>query len=200
MDSGWRAKVSGRKQAWISFGGAGLAAVLVVILAWMSRDRLQPAEPGAKAPDFSALDLKGTPTSLEAFRGTVVLLNIWATWCAPCKEEMPSIQRLFEKVPDADFRVLAVSIDRVGSDHDPKDPLGGKLRAFADSLGLTFTILHDPTGEISDTYRTTGVPESFILDREGVIRKKVTGPMAWDAPQNVQFINGLLERKSNPHR
>ena len=190
--------MSSTRSAWISFGGFGLGAVLVVFLAWASRDRFPPVEPGAAAPDFHVLDLEGTPTSLEAFRGNVVLLNIWATWCAPCKEEMPSIQRLFEEVPDADFRVLAVSIDRTGPEHDPEDPLGGKLRAFADSLGLTFTILHDPTGEIADTYRTTGVPESFVLDREGIIRKKVTGPMAWDAPQNVQFVTRLLERTGDP--
>ena len=109
---------------------------------------------------------------------------------------MPSIQRLYQEIGHGDFEVLAVSIDRAPPDDDRTNPLGGKLRAFTDSLDLTFPILHDPSGEIATTYRTTGVPESFVLDREGTIMKKVTGPMEWDAEQNVEFIRRLLAKRT----
>jgi cytochrome c biogenesis protein CcmG/thiol:disulfide interchange protein DsbE len=186
------------KKTWVLFTGAGLVAGLVVLMAWVNKDRLNPVVVGGPAPDFSVYDLQGAPNSLDDYHGKVLLLNIWATWCTPCKEEMPSMQRLHEQIQDEDFQVLAVSIDRPPGDHDPTNPLEGKLRAFADSLGLTFTILHDPSGEISVTYRTTGVPESFVVDREGIILKKISGPMAWDAPQNVQLIQRLLNEESPP--
>ncbi|MCJ7629155.1 MAG: redoxin domain-containing protein [Longimicrobiales bacterium] len=187
-----------QRKTWVFFAGILLAAGLVVLMAWVNRDSLNPVVAGGPAPDFATYDLQGTSRSLEDYRGKVVLLNIWATWCTPCKEEMPSMQRLYEEIRDEEFQVLAVSIDRAPSDYDPKNPLDGKLRAFADSLGLTFTILHDPSGEITTTYQTTGVPESFVLDRDGIIFKKITGPMAWDAPQNVQFIERLLEGGADP--
>lgn len=182
-----------RNRTWIPFVAVALGAGVVTLLAWVSRDSVRPVEVGGAAPDFLAFEMSGETVSMEDYRGKVVLLNLWATWCTPCKEEMPSIQRLYDEVDDDDFLVLAVSIDRAPADDDRTNPLGGKLTAFADSLGLTFPILHDPTAEISTTYRTTGVPESFVLDRTGMIMKKITGPMAWDAPQNVEFIRRLLE-------
>jgi peroxiredoxin len=180
------------RRAWFSFPVAGLVCGLVLLLAWVSREKISVVEVGGPAPSFTAFDLQGNPRALEDYRGRVVLLNIWATWCAPCKEEMPSIQRLHDEVDDGDFLVLAVSIDRAPAGDDPADPLGGRLRAFSDSLGLTFTLLHDPGAEISTLYRTVGVPESFVLDREGVIVKKVTGPLEWDAPSNVELIRRVL--------
>ncbi len=180
------------KRWWVLYAAVAGMASLVIFFAWATRDRLNPVVVGGAAPDFAAFDLQGTPRALEDYRGKVLLLNIWATWCAPCREEMPSIQRLLEEIQDEDFQVLAVSIDRAPADDDRGNPLGGKLRAFADSLGFTFTILHDPSGDISTVYQTTGVPESFVLDREGTILRKITGPMAWDAPQNVRLIERLL--------
>jgi peroxiredoxin len=181
------------KRAWLPYAIAALAAMAVVSWAWANRGRLNPVEPGSPAPEFSVFDLQGIPHALREYRGKVVLLNIWATWCVPCKEEMPSMQRLYEAIRDDDFEVLAVSVDQPSGDHEPTNPLGGRLLAFTDSLGLTFPILHDPSGEISDAYQTTGVPESFVLSRDGIIFRKITGPTAWDAAQNVEFIRRLLE-------
>jgi peroxiredoxin len=177
---------------WVPFLAAGIGIGLVVILAWFSRGQIQPVEVGLPAPDISAFDLQGVPKSLADYRGQVLLLNIWATWCTPCKAEMPSMQRLYDQVQDDDFRVLAVSIDRPRSDHDPANPLGGELKAFADSLGLTFTILHDPEGEITTTYQAAGVPASFIVDRDGILVEKIPGPREWDSPRNVQRIRAVL--------
>jgi peroxiredoxin len=186
------------RRSWISIGFFLTLTGLVVLMAWLNQDQLYSVEVGGPAPEFSAFDLQGTPVSLGDYRGSVLLLNIWATWCTPCKAEMPSIQRLYQDIDDDDFQVLAVSIDRAPSDDDRSNPLGGKLRAFADSLGLTFPILHDPSGEIATNFRTTGVPESFVLDRHGVILRKITGPTEWDAPQNVEFIQRLLEGATDP--
>ncbi len=186
------------KRIAVGVGVVGLGLALVLGLA--DRDALRPVVAGGPAPAFSAFDLEGASRSLADYRGKVLLLNLWATWCTPCKEEMPSIQRLVQEVADEDFLVLAVSIDRAPADDDRGNPLGGRLRRFADSLGLSFTILHDPSGDISTIYRTTGVPESFVVNRQGTIMKKVTGPLAWDAPQNVELVRSLLEEGSvAPH-
>lgn len=171
---------------------AGIAVVAVVAVAWANRGRLTPVGPGTAAPAFEAHDLQRNPASLEDFRGDVVLLNVWATWCPPCREEMPSMQRLYESYEGRDFEVVAVSIDaREGKTDDFGRP-GGDIQAFADSLGLTFPILHDPSGEIQDIYKMTGVPESFVIGRDGMIYKRVTGATEWDAPDHRELIDRLL--------
>jgi peroxiredoxin len=171
---------------------AGLVAGLVIFLAWLNRDRLSPVGPGHPAPDFSVVDLAGTPRSLDDFRGKVLLVNIWATWCAPCREEMPSMERLYQEVGDGGFEILAISVDAASGETDVFGRRGGDLRAYAESAGLSFPILHDPSGRIQRTFQTTGVPESFVIDREGVIVKKMAGATAWDAEENVQLIRRLL--------
>ena len=103
------------------------------------------------------------------------------------------MQRLREAIPDEDFAILAVSVDAPAGEMDLFGREGGDLQAFAENMGLTFLILHDPTGKIQEVYQTTGVPESFVVDRNGVIFKKVAGPTEWDAPANVQLIQRLLD-------
>ena len=180
------------RKSWVLFAGGAIGVGLVVLLAWFTRGTLQPVEVGSPAPQIAAFDLQGTPRTLDDYRGKVLLLNIWATWCTPCKAEMPSMQRLYEEVGGGDFEVLAVSIDRAPPNDDPTNPLDGKLQAFADSLGLSFTILHDPESKITTGFQTTGVPESFVLDREGIIAEKVLGPREWDAPRSVEIIRSVL--------
>ena len=181
-----------KKPSRMPYAVAALAAALVVLFAWVNQDRLNPVEPGRSAPEFSAFDLDGTPKGMGDYSGKVLLVNIWATWCPPCREEMPSMQRLYEEVGDEGFEILAISIDAPLGETDLLGRPGGDLRAYADSLGLSFTVLHDPSGEVQRTFQTTGVPESFVVDREGVIFKKVAGATAWDAPQNVELIQRLL--------
>lgn len=170
-----------------------LGAAAVIALFWLSRGGVGAVVPGRDAPDFQAYTLDGTPTGLEDYEDKVILLNIWATWCAPCAQEMPSMQRLYEMVQDDDFVILAVSIDAPQGERDAFGREGGNLEIFAREMGLTFTILHDPTGEIQETYQATGVPESFVVDRNGVIFRKVAGATEWDAPANVQLIQRLLD-------
>jgi len=186
------------RKTWVPFVGAAIGVGLVVLLAWFTRNTLNPVEVGGPAPEISTFDLQGTPKSLADYRGKVLLLNIWATWCTPCKAEMPSMQRLYEEIGSEEFQVLAVSIDRAPQDYDPANPLDGKLKAFADSLGLTFSILHDPTGQITTTYQTVGVPESFVVDREGIIVEKIPGPRDWDAPRALELIRSVLSGELRP--
>jgi cytochrome c biogenesis protein CcmG/thiol:disulfide interchange protein DsbE len=183
-----------QSRSWIPYYVAGFLACVIVLLAWVNRDRLSPVVPGTRAPDFSAVDLQGNPHSLDDYRGKVVLVNIWATWCGPCKREMPSMERLYQELHGEGFEILAVSVDALSGERDDRGRLGGDLKIFTESFALTFPILHDPSGEIQSTYRTTGVPESFVLDREGLITKKVVGSTEWDAPENVRMIRRLLAR------
>jgi peroxiredoxin len=182
-----------RKRSWTPYLAALLACGGIVAFAWLNRERLSPVVPGRPAPEFAAFDLEGNPRTLEDYRGKVLLLNIWATWCPPCQQEMPSMQRLREAVPDEDFAILAVSIDAPLGERDLFGREGGNLKIFAETMGLTFRILHDPKGKIQETYQTTGVPESFVIDRHGLIKKKVAGPTEWDAEANVELIRRLLD-------
>ena len=131
---------------------------LIVLAAWMNRGRLRPVGAGTVAPQFEVIDLGGNPARLSDYEGEVVMINIWATWCAPCRFEMPSMERLHQRFKDDGLRILAISVDAKLGEADQVGRPGGDLQAFDDSLGLTFTILHAPSGEIQNLYQTTGVP------------------------------------------
>ena len=139
------------------------------------------------APDFRALNLDtGDSVSLsEEYRGSVTLVNIWATWCVPCRAEMPSMQRLYDSLGHRGFRIAAVSIDEGA----PEEVL-----AFTRELGLTFDILQDRQGRVQQQYETTGVPESFLLDRRGILVKRVIGAHDWASPANQAAVERLLEQ------
>jgi peroxiredoxin len=170
-----------------------VAVGAVVTAAWLGRESYRPVITGADAPDFTVDALDGGLVSLSDFEGEkVVLVNVWATWCGPCVVEMPSMQRLYESLEGEDFEILAVSVDAPAGQVDVGGRPGGDLRAFADELGLTFPILHDPDGGIQQLYQTTGVPESFIVGKDGVIYKKVAGPTEWDASENEQLVRRLI--------
>lgn len=164
-----------------------LAAVAAVALRGALRDELAPLGAGTRGPPFRAVTLDTPPRtrSLDDYRGQVVLLNIWATWCAPCREEMPSMERLYRAYGPRGLRIVAVSIDDSASTE--------AIRKFVRELGLTFEILHDPAGDIQRTYQTTGVPESVVIGRDGIIRKKLIGATDWNSDGNRRVIAGLLD-------
>jgi len=161
--------------------GGGLFAATRIL-----GDELFPVTVGSKAPNFSATTIDGVPVAktVNDYRGDVVLLNIWATWCVPCRTEMPSIQALHDRFAARGLKVVAVSIDNAGS--------VDAVRRFRDEYGLTFEILHDPSGKIQRRYQTTGVPETFVIGRDGVIRKKVIAAANWDSPANQALFAQLL--------
>lgn len=179
------------------YTAAALAALLLVLVAWLSRDLITGIGPGVEAPNFTVTDLQGQPVRLSDFRGKVVLINIWATWCLPCREEMPSMERLYRdlrQTPHGDgFEILAVSIDRAAGAADAGGNVGGDVADFAEEYGLTFPILLNPSGDIQTAYQTTGVPESFIIDRNGIIQRRLAGPAEWDDTGYFEFILRLLE-------
>src|SRR5205085_5354501 len=174
------------RQQWIVVGvvvailGAGLFAGVRLFA-----DELFPIGVGSTAPAFSAKDVhSGAMRTLSDYRGQVVLLNVWATWCEPCKIEMPSMEELHKAYGSRGVRVVAVSIDDVvGED---------SIRAYARDLGLTFDILHDPTHAIERAYQTTGYPVCFVIDRMGIIRRKWISAADWNAPASRVLFEVLL--------
>ena len=157
------------RQQWTLIAGVVMTAVFGVALAIKLRPQLNPVEIGSRAPAFTAMDLRtNRRATLEDYRGKVVLVNIWATWCPPCRAEMPSMERLHKKLAGTDFRIAAVSVD--GDAFYPQEQEGPRqIMDFADTLGLTFDILHDPSGEIRKAYDIFGVPESYLVDRNGAL-------------------------------
>ncbi len=172
---------------------AALAGAVVLAAVWLPRQRVRPVVAGYPAPQFAVTDAAGEPVTLDSYDGRVVLVNVWATWCAPCREEMPSMQRLYDRFSRDDFEIAAISVDAPPRSADARGKPGGDPIAFARELGLTFPVLLDPTGEIQRTYRTSGVPESFVIGRDGIIYKKVAGPTEWDSQTNVDLVRRLVE-------
>lgn len=193
------------RQQWAVVGGViALLAIGLFAATRMMGDELFPVSVGGKAPDFTATPLlepvypsspDATFTSREAgdsaraktlasYKGDVVLLNIWATWCAPCRAEMPSIEKLHREFGPRGLRIVAVSVDDPGQQK--------AIRDFARELSLTFEILHDPTHDIQKAYQTTGVPETFVLGRDGVIRKKIIGATDWSSQGTRALVAQLL--------
>lgn len=168
-----------------------IAIVLGIVIFLQERDSFwDPSNQfrvgaGFPAPNFTFPGLDGKMVSLTDYRGKVVFLNIWATWCGPCKEEMPSMERLYKALKGEDFEILAVSIDT----------LGAKVVApFMKEYGLGFPALLDTGGTIQRLYGTTGIPETFIINREGIIEQKIIGSRDWAAPESVRFFRNLVKK------
>jgi peroxiredoxin len=143
----------------------------------------------AEAPDFTLLTLEGRPAQLREFRGKLVLLNFWATWCAPCLHEMPSMERLYQTFKQTDFVLLAVSMDRQGE---------GIARPYVDNLKLTFPVLLDNTLEVSRQYRVRGLPTTYLIDPDGLLIGVVVGARDWQKTEAKALIAGLLRQLPAP--
>jgi peroxiredoxin len=116
---------------------------------------------GQRVPAFAAADLAGDVVKLDELRGKVVLLNVWATWCYPCRREMPGLEELHRELADRGLAVVAVSVDAAGA--------SGEIREFLDELGLTMQVLHDAKSEVGRVFSTRGVPETFLIDASGTL-------------------------------
>jgi peroxiredoxin len=170
---------------WTIAVGSVMALVFGTALVVKIRPQIDLIRVGSRAPAFHATDVAtGRPVTLEQYRGRVVLLNLWATWCEPCRVEMPSLERLSRRLGSDGFRVVAVSIDEDGD---------AVVAAYARQLGLSFDILHDRSAAIRLAYQATGVPESWVINRDGVIIKKVIGAAEWDGPVNAALIRRLAD-------
>ncbi|GMT42959.1 MAG: hypothetical protein IEMM0002_1370 [bacterium] len=140
---------------------------------------------GVRAPDFKLKKLGGKVVTLADYKGKILFINIWATWCIPCVEEMPSMERLYGSLKDKDFEMLAISVDK-GGEQVVKD--------FVEKYELTFPVLLDPYSKVAESYKTTGVPETFIINKEGIVIHHQIGPLQWDRPDVARTIQMLVNR------
>jgi peroxiredoxin len=165
---------------------ASAAVVLAIAFAivWLQSSKYEPLVVGKPAPDFTLSDLNDKTYRLSDFRGKVVFLNFWATWCAPCRDEMPSMEVLYRNFEKDGLVVLAVSIDRVTTTKD--------IPPFVKSMNLTFPVLLDSWGKTDKPYKRMGVPETFIIDQQGIIREIVIGPKDWTRIDNLKTLTTLL--------
>jgi peroxiredoxin len=155
----------------------------VVLLLTVGRSPSRPLEAGVSAPAFRLPSLGGDEVSLDGLRGRAVLLNFWATWCKPCEDEMPAMERLHRRLGADGLALVAVSVDT-----SPQD-----VEAFRERLGLSFPILLDPQRRVADAYQAFRFPETWLIDREGVLVARFIGPKDWDEPAYVDRIRSLLE-------
>ena len=138
--------------------------------------------PVASAPDFNLLDINGSPVGLSGYRGRFVLLNFWATWCAPCREEMPSMEQLSRNVGGPGFAVLAVN----------QRENAAVIAKFMKTHGLNFTTPLDTTARVAGYYRVYGIPVSYLIDGNGQILGMKSGSMDWAAPAVVNLLRKLI--------
>jgi len=138
-----------------------------------------PLLEGDAAPEFTMPLLEGGEVALSDYEGKVVLINIWATWCDPCRDEMPFMETQYQQLKDQPFEILAVSEDRRGET---------EVEPFVNELGLTFPILLDPDKEVGKLYQSTKFPESFIIDKEGVIVSRIVGQLSSSDFQLIQHL------------
>ena len=171
---------------------AGLILAAMFLVVWLQSAKYEPLTVGKAAPDFQLPDLNDKEIRLSDYRGKVVFLNFWATWCKPCREEMPSMEVLYKNFEKDGLVILAVSIDRVTTKKE--------IPPFVKSLNLTFPVLVDSWGQTDKRYKLMGVPETYIIDREGTLREKVIGPRDWTRLDNLQILTQLIKQGSKSAR
>ncbi len=164
-----------------------LVAVFAAAGLWFvvgSDEAASPIVRGARAPGFVLPRLATPPVTLDlaSLSGRVVLVNFWATWCEPCEQEMPAMERLYQRLPRDRFELVAVAID----DEE------AKVAEFQTRYSLTFPIVLDPDKKVAETYQTMGVPESLLIDASGRIVERYVGPREWDATEYVERIEALF--------
>lgn len=158
------------------------ALLLAVVVAGCARDDRTVVEVGLPAPAYAAIDLSGDSVSLARLRGRPVLLNIWATWCAPCRQEIPYLERLHTEHAGAGLAVIGVSVDARGEE--------AKISTFAEEMGMTYPIWLDPGERVSTVFLALGVPASYLIGRDGVLLWRHLGVVR---DTNAEFKAALAE-------
>jgi cytochrome c biogenesis protein CcmG, thiol:disulfide interchange protein DsbE len=162
------------------------AATALVVTCTPDVERYRPLRAGEPAPAFAAPVLDGDTLRLAELRGQAVLLNIWATWCPPCRDEMPELQVLHDRYARRGLRVLGVSVDARGAE--------AAVREFVRDHGITFTILHDPAESVARQFRTTGVPETFLIGPDGRLAHRWIGRFDLESPAVAARVEAVLPR------
>ncbi|MFQ5989147.1 MAG: TlpA disulfide reductase family protein [Candidatus Methylomirabilales bacterium] len=172
------------------------ASILLLFSALLPACQKEPAseaKPAAVgeykvAPDFTLPDLDGTKVSLSQYKGNVVLLNFWATWCPPCRLEMPTMEKAYQNYRGQGFEVVAVSVDTGPT---------SAVKHFLQELGLTFQVLLDPDMETLRAFRGFSLPTTVVIDRRGVIRSREQGYRDWTDAESSKLLQRLLDEKSS---
>lgn len=153
-----------------------------------------PVDVGKPAPAYRTVSTSGDSVSIESLRGQAVLLNVWATWCHPCRDEIPELERVYQRYRTRGLELVGVSVDAAGHD--------AAVRAFAREFGMTYPVWRDPDENVSATFLVVGVPSTFLIDRGGVLRWKKTGPIGRSDTTLVAAIEralaGGLEGRHSP--
>jgi len=161
-----------------------LAAAVAIVGACAAPERRGPPRLGEEARPYAAVTLEGDTVSLASLRGDVVLLNFWATWCAPCREETPYLQEIYETHRDQGFRIVGVSMDNRSQVE--------AVRAFVREYDVTYLILHDPAMRGMDLYQALGLPATFLIDREGKLRWLRFGPIPEGDAEFLAALDSVL--------
>ncbi len=160
--------------------------LLFVTACSKGKDSSSVKPPAEKNPatDITVVSLDNQQVTLSGLKGKVVLLNFWATWCPPCREEIPSMMKLNSFMAGKPFQMVAVSLDE-----------GGKkaVEDFFKNTGFSIPAYIDSTGQAARIYGITGVPETFVIDKNGIIVKKVIGGLDWNSPEVISFLEGLMK-------
>jgi peroxiredoxin len=183
-----KTQISERKNIRLSFLAAALIffSFLFPVIPEAGVDLNAYPDRGYSAPEFNLRDLNGKEHSLSDYRGKVVLLNVWATWCFPCLAELPSLESLNKKMEGQNFALLTVSIDHIS----PK-----ALKQFVKKNAISFPVLHSPDGYFQNLYRTNSIPTTFIIDKTGAIVSRVPGAREWDSGEAVEALKELMNFK-----
>ena len=147
--------------------------------------KLQEVKDHPAAPDFTLPNAAGKKVSLRDYRGKVVFLNFWATWCESCREEMPSMERLYKEFKGQGLEIVAVNVKEKRQD----------ALAFAKELNLTYPVLLDPEGEVGLLYGAFGLPVTYLIDRKGVVLARLWGPADWYSPAARKLFSALVDQK-----
>ena len=164
-----------------------LVLLLVIIVAFFSvrsRRSVKVAEIGSAVQNFEVTDINNNKIRLSDLKGSVLFVNFWATWCGSCVEELPNVQRLFRSLSgNSSFKMITILY---------KDN-GQRALGYMQQNGYTFPVYLNPDDSAAKIFGITGVPETFIIDKKGILRDKVLGPAEWDSPQAISSFQALTK-------
>ena len=147
---------------------------------------IEKSEVGFKAPGFTVRNLKGQRVQLADYQGRVVILNLWATWCGPCRVEMPGLENLYRRFRSEGLEILAVSLDKGSTD---------PIQKFADEYQLSFPVLVDSDGQVEGLYNSFTIPTTYVIDKKGMVVAEVDGAKNWESEETFEALEYLLKAR-----
>ncbi len=166
---------------------ASIILIILIVISWTVGISSAEKEEKITAPDFTLMTMDNKKVSLKDFKGKYIFLNFWATWCGPCIDEMPSMERLYQKFKTRkNFAMLAVSIDKGGAE---------VVEKFKAENKFTFTVLLDRDSEVAGAYGVMGIPSTYLIDTQGFVINRAVGARAWDTKDSIEFFEKMLGEK-----